>query len=515
MNLYLDASKFVSASSSYANYSTDNFAGLQTQLQNSLDKLKSDPKRVFALLRSTIRYKEILDDVLKQSEILKQEKVAYNIALPLIHDYLISKTGITAGKGPLKDAILRHKTRLKAELIKIKIKRGIKDLNEFNVSTHDRTIRWIRVNALIPSDLTANLPYTPTSQFPPPVGTIYADPYIPSLYALANSHTRQLLSLPAYQKGQLIMQDRASCFPAYILSPESGETVIDACAAPGNKTSHLAALMQNKGKIIAFELNSDRADVLQRMVTKAGASIVRVENRDFTGSLPKEYKHITKLLCDPSCSGSGIFRKEQFVASADTPAAPSQENPDSEEFNEQSEDPLVRRLQNLSIFQTQIMIHALTKFPKANKVVYSTCSIHGEENEDVVRNLISDPEIQDLGWRVVPRERVIPDWHRRGWQDRFEGIDAPQSPHEIAEGCIRAEPVVDGGIGFFVVAFEKVAQTKKRQRPNVTVTQPVTVEEENFDDEEWTGFEDDVEPTEPISMAAKKSKKKKKTKKLT
>ncbi|KAK9494269.1 S-adenosyl-L-methionine-dependent methyltransferase [Lipomyces doorenjongii] len=493
MNLYLDAAKFISPKTSFAKCSASNFSDLQSAIQKLLPSLKSDPKRIYALLKSTIRYKEILDDVLKQAELLQYEKISYSIAIVLVHDFLISKTGITAGKGPLKDAILRHKTRLKGEFTKVKIKRGIRDLGEFNTSSNDRTIRWIRVNKIAPSTLPASLPFTETSEFPPPRGTICADPFIPHLYAVANTHTRQLVSTQAYQRGELILQDRASCFPAIILSPMSGETVIDACAAPGNKTTHLAAIMGNIGKVIAYELNPDRAKVLQRMVKRAGASIVRVENRDFTGAVPAEWEDVTKVMCDPSCSGSGIFRKEGFAITVSGDETEEQEK-DGEDT---SGDALAKRLLNLSIFQTQIMKHALTRFPKATRVVYSTCSIHAEENEDVVRKLLTDPEIAKLGWRAMGRENVIPTWHRRGWRDRFQGMEWPQTPEEIAEGCVRAEPIVDGGIGFFVAGFERnCAYTHKRAAGH------------DDDSEEWRGFDDAVDSRPVIETAIKRRNKK-------
>ncbi|KAK9371081.1 S-adenosyl-L-methionine-dependent methyltransferase [Lipomyces kononenkoae] len=502
MNLYLDASKFITPKSSFAQSSASNFSDLQSSIQKSLASLKSDPKRVYALLRSTIRYKDVLDDVLKQADLLRYEKISYSIAIVLVHDLLISKTGITAGKGPLKDAILRHKTRLKGEFIKVKIKRGIRDLSVFNASGNDRTIRWIRVNKILASSLPTSLPFTETSEFPPPAGTVCADRFIPNLYAVSNSHTRQLISTKEYQRGELILQDRASCFPAFILSPVAGETVIDACAAPGNKTTHLAAIMGNMGKVIAYELNADRAKVLQRMVKRAGASIVRVEKSDFTEALPAERMDVTKVLCDPSCSGSGIFRKEGFAAGAGASATVGNDETEEQENGgeDTSGDALAKRLLNLSIFQTRIMKHALTRFPNATRVVYSTCSVHAEENEDVVRKLLMDPEIAKLGWKAMGRENVIPSWHRRGRQERFQGMEWPQRAEEISEGCLRADPIVDGGIGFFVAGFERDCEYRDKR----------SISGDDYESEEWNGFDDAVASNYVTESVATRKRKKRK-----
>lgn len=66
------------------------------------------------------------------------------------------------------------------------------------------------------------------------------------------------------------LQDKASCFPAHVCNPPKGAHIIDACAAPGNKTSHLSALVGNTGKIFAFDLDMRRLDLLKRLTTKAG-----------------------------------------------------------------------------------------------------------------------------------------------------------------------------------------------------------------------------------------------------
>lgn len=75
---------------------------------------------------------------------------------------------------------------------------------------------------------------------------------------------------PLYTSGNIILQDKASCFPAHVCNPPKDVHAIDACAAPGNKTSHLSALMKNTGKIWAFDLDNRRLELLKKLTKKAG-----------------------------------------------------------------------------------------------------------------------------------------------------------------------------------------------------------------------------------------------------
>ena len=130
------------------------------------------------------------------------------------------------------------------------------------------------------------------------------DPLVPGLLQLppkANLHGHALV-----RSGALIPQDRASCLPALALSPPSGAVVIDSCAAPGNKTTQLAAMVGATGTVIAFERNAARANTLRSQVERAGArEIVGVVQGDFVKS-PCEGRALeaTWALCDPSCSGT-------------------------------------------------------------------------------------------------------------------------------------------------------------------------------------------------------------------
>lgn len=131
--------------------------------------------------------------------------------------------------------------------------------------------RYVRVNTLRTSvsDAIAVLQREVTQLKKAGGAGIDEDPMVPGLLRLPPKTS--LHSSPMVQSGALVLQDRASCLPALALSPPAGATVIDACAAPGNKTTQLAALVGATGTVHAFERNAKRANTLREMSRRVGA----------------------------------------------------------------------------------------------------------------------------------------------------------------------------------------------------------------------------------------------------
>ncbi|AOA62479.1 25S rRNA (cytosine(2278)-C(5))-methyltransferase [Komagataella phaffii CBS 7435] len=432
MNLYREAEQFIEHNPKSGSLQNRIFDASRNK------KIKNNPKHVYALVYSASRYKKFLKQIIRNSKLLEDKKIRAKEPLLILmaHDLLFSKNGrIQSGKHPLKDAFLAHKTRLQAELTKLKIKYKVKDLEEL-IEDDDTPVRWVRANLLKTSRekfLNEFKHLIQVESFQElEVGKIYHDQYIPNLFGV---HPREkITSTDAYLKGRLIIQDRASCFPAHILHPSPGDKIIDTCSAPGNKTTHLASYLGNRpDSIIAFEKDPKRAEVLKTLCAKAGGlSCIDIQVGDFTATNPEDYTDIDGFVIDPSCSGSGIFGR-------------------AFEENEQDETYDDTRLSKLASFQFTIVRHAMM-FPNAKKLTYSTCSVHPQENERVVVDLLKDSQVQAKGWKLCTRDEVIPDWNRRGFEEEFSTFE---NPKELAEGCIRSKPKEDGGIGFFVVAFKR------------------------------------------------------------
>jgi putative methyltransferase len=260
-----------------------------------------------------------------------------------------------------------------------------------------------------------------------------------------DGHIPNLLVLPVkapsfgehelVKTGAIIIQDKASCFPAQLLIDEwtrrggKGD-IIDACAAPGNKSLHLAALMKSgSGKVFAFDKNARRANLLQeRSNLCGGQDRVVVSNADFLSLNVSDYVGVTAILLDPSCSGSGV--------------AKSIERTSLDKGNKEHD---AARLQSLRTFQLQILLKSIT-FPSVNCISYSTCSIHMEENESVVHDFLASPEAKSQGWDVKAPSRLTT-WERRGVA--FPGLADSQ------RACLIRTAPEDGMIGFFVTLFCK------------------------------------------------------------
>ena len=268
------------------------------------------------------------------------------------------------------------------------------------------------------------------------------DPHVPNLLVFPPG--TDLHDHPMVRDGRLILQGKASCLPAAALAPEPGWEVLDCCAAPGNKTTHLAALVGVEGKVRAFDADVRRLKRLKANCALAGAGdIVTARCQDFLTLDPEapEYAAVRGVLLDPSCSGSGTAgtRGDYLIAAARGETEPDANAVDDDGGDVSRHPPPGARVAALADFQTRALRHAL-KFPGAERISYSTCSVHAEENERVVRAVL--PEATRVGYALV---EAIPTWRRRGTEGEVEG----------AERLLRADQFEDDMEGFFVAVFAR------------------------------------------------------------
>lgn len=180
---------------------------------------------------------------------------------------------------------------------------------------------------------------------------------------LKNAREKNVEELDIYEKGYVYLQSLSSMVPPLVLNPLPGEKVLDVTAAPGSKTTQMAAMMENKGYILANELDPIRAERLKYNVEKQGADIVEV----IQGRGEKLYEayreQFDKVLLDAPCSGEGRFLIN-----------------DKRTYSSWS----LKEVHRLSRLQRRLMESAAVCLKKGGIMVYSTCTLNQEENEEIL-----------------------------------------------------------------------------------------------------------------------------------
>lgn len=171
-----------------------------------------------------------------------------------------------------------------------------------------------------------------------------------------------------FKKGLFRLQDEAAQLVSLLLNPSDGENILDVCAGSGGKTTHLAALMKNKGRIVAMDRNIEKITQLQKDALRMGVSIIETRQTDLRYPLSREFiEKFDRVLIDAPCSGTGTLRR----------------NPE-----------IKWRLKSNNIIaqantQKTILQNASLAVKKGGCLIYCTCSILPAENEDVVGHFLA------------------------------------------------------------------------------------------------------------------------------
>lgn len=180
-----------------------------------------------------------------------------------------------------------------------------------------------------------------------------------------------------YLLGYYYIQEAASMLPAEILNPDKNDLVLDMAAAPGSKTTQLSEIMGNKGLIIAVEKNPKRAKVLCNNIERMGCKNICVINKDILDFKPKIM--FDKILLDAPCSGNYITDKDWFKKRD------------------------IKGVLKNSEYQKKLIKKAYDLLKEGGILVYSTCSLEPEEDEEVVDYATK------IGFKILPIEKSIGD----------------------------------------------------------------------------------------------------------
>ncbi len=231
---------------------------------------------------------------------------------------------------------------------------------------------------------------------------------------------------PYYHAGLYYIQEPSAMLPAALLPIEPGDKVLDVCAAPGGKSTELAAKLGGSGVMVSNDISNSRAKALLKNIELFGVRNPVIISEDPANLVKYFPEYFDKILVDAPCSGEGMFRKDPSIMK------------NWEQYG-------VEYYNNL---QKNIILYAADMLKPGGYMVYSTCTFSPEENEGTIRYLLENRE----GFTVEPVNRVEglgyghPEWIER--------------EAEQLKNCIRVWPQKVAGAGHFVVLLRKKADVK-------------------------------------------------------
>jgi len=220
---------------------------------------------------------------------------------------------------------------------------------------------------------------------------------------------------PGFLSGEYLVTDEGAQLVAPLLSPRPGESILDSCAAPGGKTTHLAALAAGKARLIAADLSAGRVRILRQTIARTASPGIGTAVHDFSaGPLSDSDGRFDKVLVDAPCTGMGVIRR----------------NPDAK-WRFRPEDPA-----RMAALQRAILKNAWRSLRPGGLLAYVTCTPFREENEAVAARFLSESRGEASVASPPP-----------GW---------PGPPGaRTSDGFIRLSPHRDGTDGFFAALFRK------------------------------------------------------------
>ena len=201
-----------------------------------------------------------------------------------------------------------------------------------------------------------------------------------------NSNPRSIKNLPGYNDGLWTIQDRSSQWVVPLLNPKQGEKILDACAAPGSKSTHLAELTNDNAEILAVDRSERRLKIIESNLDRLNLTSVKTLKADATclrDLNPNFISHFDKILIDAPCSGIGTLSR----------------NPDARWFLNKD------KIKQLIILQERLLMSLLPLLKRDGLLVYSTCTICPEENNLLIKRFIEkNDEIKlDSQKQILPK----------------------------------------------------------------------------------------------------------------
>lgn len=215
-----------------------------------------------------------------------------------------------------------------------------------------------------------------------------------------------------FKNGFFTIQDESSMLCAKVLAPKPGQRILDMCSAPGGKATHMAELMENNGEIISIDIHEHKIDLIKKNAKRLGIDIIKTKLMDSTMYFEEFNEYADKVLVDAPCSGLGLLRKKPEIR-----------------WNTSYDDII-----KLNKIQYSIIKNASKYVKKGGSLVYSTCTITREENENIV-------------------ERFIKENNNFSMEDISQFVPSGFKSDTSKQGFIKLFPNLNKTDGFFIAKF--------------------------------------------------------------
>lgn len=269
---------------------------------------------------------------------------------------------------------------------------------------------------------------------------------IPHAYIVDNTPLRTITELSEYTEGKLYVQSLSSMIPPLVLDPKPGEKVLDLSAAPGSKTTQMAALMHNQGEIVANDTSQTRLYRLYANLNLQGVTIAKTTKMDGRSFWKNYPEYFDKTLVDVPCSMDGRFNVNQPKT---------------------FEDWSLKKVRDLSMLQRWLLRSAISATKPHGIIVYSTCTLSPEENENVVNWVVEKDKhavvVESIQTGALPLEPAITTWGSEHFSGEISNT-ARIYPSSTMEGFFIAKlRKVRSSVPTIVSSFEVREQKRKHK----------------------------------------------------
>lgn len=235
-------------------------------------------------------------------------------------------------------------------------------------------------------------------------------------YASDCLHTKGMQQIPlmiSYQNGEFIIQDEGAMLSVELLGVDKNQSILDMCAAPGGKSTHMAQLTGKQGQVVARDIHEHKLELIDENAKRLGLENIRIEKRDAMIPLNEtEMESYDRVLLDAPCSGLGILRRKPDIKYHLTP----------------------KKFHNLVQMQKKMILNGFDAVKPGGVLVYTTCTVNPRENAQVVEYLLRERPSAQLDMEMIP--------------DSLRSLKGE-------DGNIQLWPHVHGTDGFFMARIVK------------------------------------------------------------